>query len=271
MGNKHRGKQRKQGRKPPRRKDAQQKLQDVNNLMDRIIGFVRQGKRARADQQLDFLRENSRDRPDLLAKSLCNLAKQIPQPEWKLDLYREAEEFNPSDPVTLNSYATALANVGERERAFELFERSLELKDTETVTLTSYATALANVGERERAFELFERSLAIDPNNKITLLQFGLFLETQDRCDEAIGYLEKIPLAEIDRRQAGFVCLNLGRLCYQTNQGHKAEEWFDQAVEYSNDAIATKLNAARHILALKPYSREAVARLKEIVRENTRP
>nr|VFK55775.1 MAG: Signal transduction histidine kinase [Candidatus Kentron sp. TUN] len=172
-----------------------------------------------------------------------------------------------TEAVTLTSYATALANVGERERAFELFERSLELKDTDTVTLTSYATALANVGEWERAFELFERSLAIDPNDKITLLQFGLFLETQDRYDEAIGYLEKIPLAEIDRRQAGFVCLNLGRLCYQTNQGHKAEEWFDQAVAYSDDAIASKLYAARHILVSKPYSKEAVARLKEIVEE----
>nr|VFK61019.1 MAG: Signal transduction histidine kinase [Candidatus Kentron sp. UNK]VFK69588.1 MAG: Signal transduction histidine kinase [Candidatus Kentron sp. UNK] len=172
-----------------------------------------------------------------------------------------------TDTVTLTSYATALANAGQNERAFGLFERSLALKDTDTVTLNSYATALANAGENERAFALFERSLDVTPDNKITLLQFGLFLETQGRYEEAIGYLESIPLSESDRRQAGFVCLNLGRLYYRDNQRRQAEEWFKRAVAYSDDAIASKLNAARHILVSNPYSKEAVALLAEIIQE----
>nr|VFJ61791.1 MAG: Signal transduction histidine kinase [Candidatus Kentron sp. DK] len=280
------------------RKPSFQKLEDVNNLKSRILTYVGQGKFDRARQSLGFLRENSQDRLDLLAKSLCDLANQIPQSDWKLELYREAEGLNPGDPITLNSYATALANVGQTDRAFQLFDRSLELKDTETVTLTSYATALANVGQTDRAFELFDRSLelkdtetvtlnsyatalanvgqtdrafelfdrslAVKPEDKITLLQFGLFLEAQGRYFDAIEYLERIPLAKTGGRWAGFVCLNLGRLCYQANQRSKASEWFERAVEYSDDAMASKLYAARHILATDPYSKDAVAILQAI-------
>nr|VFJ77438.1 MAG: Signal transduction histidine kinase [Candidatus Kentron sp. FW] len=383
-------------------KAAWQQLDDVNNLKSQIIESLRQGKPERAKQRLGYLRQNQ-DRTDLLAKSLCDLAQQIPQPDWKLALYEEAEGLNPfdpvtlnsyatalanagetekafglfqrslalkdTDPVTLNSYATALANAGETEKAFELFERSLELKDTdpvtlnsyatalasagetekafglferslalkdtepvtlnsyatalanagetekafglferslalrdtETVTLTSYATALANAGETEKAFGLFERSLAlndtetvtlnsyatalanagdtekafglferslvVEPNDETTLLQFGLFLETQERYDEAIRQLERIRLVAVDRRFAGFVCLNLGRLYYRIDEKNRAADWFERAVEYSDDAMASRLNAARNILALRPHSQEAVEILQEITEE----
>nr|VFK26215.1 MAG: Signal transduction histidine kinase [Candidatus Kentron sp. MB] len=425
-----------QERQPRSRKNPEQQLEDVNKLKEQILTYLQQDKPARAEQLLGYLRENYQHRPDLLAKSLCDLAKQIPQPDWELALYREAVDCNAMDTValtsyatalanagrterafelfqrsleikdtntvtltsyatalanagqterafelfqrslelkdtetvtlnsyatalanagqserafelfqrslelkdtetvTLNSYATALANAGQTERAFELFQRSLEIKDTETVTLTSYATALANVGQTEQAFELFarsldlkdtetvtlnsyatalanagrterafelfqrsleikdtdtvtltsyatalanagrteralelfERSLSIKPDNEITLLQFGLFLETQDRYLDAIEHLERIPLAKTDRR-AGFVCLNLGRLYYRDNQKGKATEWFERAMEYSDNVIASKLYAARDILTLRPYSKEAVALLEEIIEE----
>nr|VFJ57840.1 MAG: Signal transduction histidine kinase [Candidatus Kentron sp. FW] len=213
-------------------KAAWQQLDDVNNLKSQIIESPRQGKPERAEQRLGYLRQNQ-GQPDLLAKSLCDLAQQIPQPDWKLALYEEAEELNPFDPVTLNSYATALANAGDTEKAFGLFERSL----------------------------------VVEPNDETTLLQFGLFLETQERYDEAIGQLERIRLATVDRRFAGFVCLNLGRLYYRIDEKNRAADWFERAVEYSDDAMASRLNAARNILALRPHSREAVAILQEIIEE----
>nr|VFJ98824.1 MAG: Tetratricopeptide repeat-containing protein [Candidatus Kentron sp. LFY] len=150
----------------------------------RIVEYTRQGKQERAEQFLGFLRENHRERSDLLAKSLCDLANQIPQSNWRLGLYREAVEGNPMDAIAL----------------------------------TSYATALANTGDNERVFELFERSLAVDPDDQITLLELGLFLETQDRYDEAIEYLERIPLTEADGEGwgGGRGTLHLfesGRLC----------------------------------------------------------
>nr|VFK30814.1 MAG: Signal transduction histidine kinase [Candidatus Kentron sp. MB] len=491
-----------QERQPRSRKNPEQQLEDVNKLKEQILTYLQQDKPARAEQLLGYLRENYQHRPDLLAKSLCDLAKQIPQPDWELALYREAVDCNAMDTValtsyatalanagrterafelfqrslelkdtetvtlnsyatalanagqserafelfqrslelkdtetvtlnsyatalanagqserafelfqrslelkdtetvTLNSYATALANAGQSERAFELFQRSLELKDTETVTLNSYATALANAGQNERAFglfqrsleikeddivlnsyatalanagqserafelferslelkdtdtvtltsyatalanagrterafelfqrsleikdtepvtltsyatalanagqnerafglfqrsleikeddivlnsyatalanagrterafELFERSLSIKPDDEITLLQFGLFLETRDRYLDAIEHLERIPLAKTDR-SAGFVCLNLGRLYYRNHQRGKATEWFERAMEYSDNVIASKLYATRDILTLRPYSKEAVALLEEIIEE----
>nr|VFJ92050.1 MAG: Signal transduction histidine kinase [Candidatus Kentron sp. H]VFJ93082.1 MAG: Signal transduction histidine kinase [Candidatus Kentron sp. H]VFJ99933.1 MAG: Signal transduction histidine kinase [Candidatus Kentron sp. H] len=282
----------------PPRKTPHQKLEAANDLKARVLEYIARGNRARAERQLQYLRENARDRPDLLAKSLCDLAKQIPRSDWKLALFEEAEGLNPSDTVTLTSYATALADVGETARALELFQRSLELKGTETVTLNSYATALANVGETARALELFQRALDIEDTNTVTLtsyaraladvgetaralelfqrslevkpdgedtlLQFGLFLEGQDRFEEAIGHLEGIRLGALDRRFAGFVCLNLGRLYYRIHEKTRAADWFERAVDYSDDAMATKLRAAKDILALRPHSPEAVAILQEI-------
>nr|VFJ59829.1 MAG: Signal transduction histidine kinase [Candidatus Kentron sp. FW] len=189
------------------------------------------------------------------------------EPEKAFGLFERSLELKDTETVTLNSYATALANAGDTEKAFELFERSLALKDTETVTLNSYATALANAGDTKKAFVLFERSLVVEPNDEITLLQFGLFLETQERYDEAIGQLERIRLATVGRRFAGFVCLNLGRLYYRIDEKNRAADWFERAVEYSDDAMASRLQAARNILALRPHSREAVAILQEIVKE----
>ncbi len=61
-----------------------------------------------------------------------------------------------------------------------------------------------------------------------------------------------------------YICLNLGVSVYGNHQWQRVEECFDRAAAYPDDAVATKLNVARNILTLKPYSKEAVAILDEI-------
>ncbi|MCP4697535.1 MAG: hypothetical protein GY862_11880, partial [Gammaproteobacteria bacterium] len=149
---KHRRRKRQgQQHKGPPRKAPFQKLESVNKNKEKIIQFLKKGQIDHAEQWLDYLRENQRDDPHRLVKSLSDLANNISDNEFRLRLYQEALDLNAKDVVTLTSYATTLADTNQPDRAFELFERSLAINPDETVTLTSYARALADANQPDRA------------------------------------------------------------------------------------------------------------------------
>ncbi|MFK5969871.1 MAG: tetratricopeptide repeat protein, partial [Candidatus Marithrix sp.] len=110
------------------KKDNLTKLKQVDKLKKSIIDMFQQDRLNLFYKKLDYLQENQAEDKELLAKSLCDITKQIPNNNIKLELFAEALEANPTDTVTLNSYATALANNNQFEKAFELFEQSKNIK-----------------------------------------------------------------------------------------------------------------------------------------------
>ncbi len=170
--------------------EAEIKLKQVNDLKYSIIDAFQQGNLRKFYEKLGYLKKNQANNKKRLAKSLCDITKQIPDNDIKLELFAEALEANPSDPVTLNSYATALANNNQFDKAFELFELSKNINPDETVTLNSYATALANNNQFDKAFELFELSKDINPDDTVTLNSYATALANNNQFDKAFELFE---------------------------------------------------------------------------------
>ncbi len=186
------GKKDRKWQQPKNWKPGSEKLADVNALKQQIIEAFERGKTAQARQKLGYLRKNSADRPDLLAKSLCDLATNyLTDPAEQLALFKEACELNPLDATALNSYGTALAQAGQYDKAFAQFEQSLKVKAENSVTLTSYGTALAQAGQYEKAFAQFEQSLKVNGDSDITLNSYGTALAQAGQYDKAFQQFEQ--------------------------------------------------------------------------------
>jgi len=196
------------------RNQQKKKLEEVTQLKQQIIADFYQGKLRRFNTRLGFLKENQADKPELLAKSLSDIAENIFDNEIKLALFGEALQIKPDD----------------------------------TVTLTSYGTALANHNQAEKAFEQFETSLALNPNDPVTLFSLAIALEIEGDYKKALFYMEKIERDKLPKNQAGFFCLNLGRLCYWNQQEEKGDEFFDLAIKMKADT--SRLNAAKELFRI---------------------
>jgi len=162
------------------------------------------------------------------------------QTEKAFEMFERALQLEPTNYKALTSYAIALTHHERAEKAFELFERSLQINANDTIALTSYGNALADNGEFQKAFDLFEKSLQINPDNHITLFMYATVLE------------------------AAFIFLKLGQLCYLAKQEANGKRYFDWVIKNTRQADVGRLQAAKHILAIRPYSQEAIDLLREI-------
>ncbi|HDN26341.1 MAG TPA: tetratricopeptide repeat protein, partial [Thioploca sp.] len=188
------------------------------------------------------------------------------QTEKAFEMFERALQLEPTNYKALTSYAIALTHHERAEKAFELFERSLQINANDTIALTSYGNALADNGEFQKAFDLFEKSLQINPDNHITLFMYATVLEAAQRYKEAISHLEKI--IRLDDLSLGyrrhFIFLKLGQLCYLAKQEANGKRYFDWVIKNTRQADVGRLQAAKHILAIRPYSQEAIDLLREI-------
>jgi len=226
-------------------KSAERKLEEVTQLKQQIIAYFYQGKLRRFNTRLGFLKENQADKPELLAKSLSDIAKNICDNEIKLALFGEDLELNPDETVTLTSYGTALANHNQAEKAFEQFETSLQIKPDETVTLTSYGMALAKYNYRKNAFEKFEAALKIDPNNPVALFLYTTVLDVIDKnqYEKAISNIEKMrTLSDLPKYYLGFLAIVLGRLYYLTWREKEGNQCFDSVIKNAKNANIARLD-----------------------------
>ncbi|MDM8522421.1 ATP-binding protein [Desulfococcaceae bacterium HSG8] len=183
-------------------------------------------------------------------------------------MFERSLEGEPDDSVTLNSYGTALMNAGEFEKSFRMFEKSLEIRPDDSFALNSYGTALMNAGEFEKSFQMFEKSLKIRENNHITLFSYAMALERKGRYEDAISKIEKIKVDKLSNNYASFVLINLGRLYYLIKAKTLGDRAFDRAIEKSDERDKTLIYAAKNILSVNPYSKEAIDKLREISKKS---
>jgi len=162
------------------------------------------GLRAFADFYLDW-HGHGKDAGDVLNRIIDQgqsryrnyfLAGRIFQSlEWRFltrFFYKEALREKPGDIQTLNSYANACAEWGNKEKAEELFERALKLESKNVQVLNSYANACAEWGKREKAEELFERALHLAPDDVILLKSYTHALVKWKEAAKAKPWQEKL-------------------------------------------------------------------------------
>jgi len=180
-------------------------------------------------------------------------------------MFERSLQVDAKDTTALNSYGKALADKGEFEKAFAMFESSLQVDAKDTTALNSYGYALAANNDFQKASEQFEKSLQAKPDDHITLFMYATVLEAAREYKEAITCIEKIRLADISSDRANFLGLKLGQLYYLTKQETRGKKCFDRVIKNTRDADIGRLQAAKHILAIQPYSKEAIDLLTEII------
>ena len=203
------------------------------------------------------------------------------QYEKAIAIFERALQIQPNNPRTLSCYAHTLATTAQYEIALQYFERSLQIEPNNPITLNQYANVLDSTGQYEKALQYFERSRQIQPPNSRMLssyldFQYALVLEKVGKHQEAIDQLKAIKIEALTPYQANVIRVNLGRLYYQIKQPEKGKEYFEAAIEHSDDKDRTDdkeitlLYISRSILAAKPYSETAVELLRQIKEDSPR-
>jgi len=184
--------------------------------------------------------------------------------EKAFEMFERSLQVNANDIIALTTYGKALADKGKFQTAFELFERSLQVDANNIIALNSYGYALAADNDFQKAFELFEKSLQIEPDNHITLFMYATVLEAAQRYEEAISRIKKIRPADLSPSERNFRILKLARLYYLTGPKKQGNHYFDLVIKNAKQADVERLQAAKHILAIQPYSQKAIDLLIEI-------
>jgi len=86
------------------------------------------------------------------------------------------------------------------------------------------------------------------------------FNQIEEDYKKALFYMEKIERDKLPKNLAGFLALNLGRLCYLNQQEEKGDNYFDLAIEMK--ANISRLNAAKQLFTINnQVAREASVKL----------
>jgi len=178
-------------------------------------------------------------------------------------LFEHSLKLNKNNIFTLNSYANALVQQGQYQRATELFEQCLELEPNNISTLNSCADSLARQGQYKRAIE-------IQPYNSYARLQYAQQLESTGDIKEALTQLLAIDLSIQKDYHVNIIQLNIGRLYYRLGQIDLGKQFFDEAIANSEDQDKSTLYAARSLLASNPNSQEAINLLRQIQEDSPR-
>ncbi len=90
----------------------------------------------------------------------------------------------------LNGYNALIE--GRMEEAIKYFEKALTFDDRDEMIYYSYATALYNSGQNQKADSLLKKSLELNPDFELALMYLGNIARSQNKTDEAIAYYDKV-------------------------------------------------------------------------------
>ncbi len=114
---------------------------------------------------------------------------------------RAAVEREPARPAYWTDLATALARLGQTEKAGEILARALELAPEYLPAMVQLAAAHRRQGADDEALALYDRILALDPHRPAVLLMKADLLQSAGRAADAIEPLESaLTLAPGDER-----------------------------------------------------------------------
>ncbi|MDM8527166.1 tetratricopeptide repeat protein [Anaerolineales bacterium HSG24] len=212
--------------------------------------------------------------------------------EDAVNQYEEVIEKYPNNFYALHFCGFMRLYFKNFDDAITCFERALNIKPNNRATLSLYGIALMHKGQYEKAVQQFEKLLYIRPNSSLlptfsknfdlsSLLEYNpdlnantFFsyidgLEKVGRYNDAMLNLQVLGNQIQDYKQNDaiilFICLTLGRLHYLNKDKQQGNHYFNLAIENSDNDDAIRLNAAKNILSIEPYSEEGVAILEEVI------
>ena len=193
----------------------------------------------------------------------------IGQCDEAVEFYKKSLLLEPNDLKTLTRYGKVLITTGANSDALQIYEKLALLRPESIYILGQYGILLNKLGDYKKAGVFLSLSLQIKSDNYI-LFQYARALEGGKYYQEAIDQLENIKLDHLTEYQANVIRLNLGRLYYRINLNERGYEYFQQAINNSDDKEKTLLHSARSILTNNSGNEVAVEMLQKIAKDSPR-
>jgi tetratricopeptide (TPR) repeat protein len=153
--------------------------------------------------------------------------------QTELSIWEQAARYQPHDPLVQVNYGTALAQIGQRDKAVQQFEKTLLLDPKHPRAHFNLGNALADKGQFDEAIPHFQQAVAGEPDDFFARFNLGRALLAVGRTDEAI---ESFRLAVEQRPDFGSAHTNLGIALLAVGRPAEAIDHFQQAIKLEPDA-----------------------------------
>jgi tetratricopeptide (TPR) repeat protein len=181
----------------------------------------------------------SSNKPDLAAKSLCDLArgaKEFGFLAYQLAWCRRAKEICPEDPWVHTQFADALLGQGDLSEALEAYETTVADFPQNAVARNGKAELLKALGRLPEALEVYKGTVTDFPQNVVTRSGKAEVLKALGRLPEALVAYEStvadFPQDVVARSGKAEVLKALGRL------PEALEAYENTVTDFPQDAVA---------------------------------
>ena len=233
----------------------------------------------KVENSLPWWEKSLQLKPDdvITIRSYANALIKLERVEDSLPWWEKSLQLEPDDIITIRSYAHALIKLERVEDSLPWWEKFLQLEPDNVITIRGYANALIKAGKNalmksgkfEESCQFFQKLLELKDDNYVRY-KYAIALEELGKYQQAIKQLEGISLIDLLPYHADVIRLTLGRLYYSIKQPDKGYQYFQEAIDNSDDREKTLLYSARSILANNPYNQTAVEMLDEIAQDSPR-
>ena len=93
--------------------------------------------------------------------------------QTELSIWEQAARYQPHDPLVQVNYGTALAQIGQREKAMQQFEKTLLLDPNHPCAHFNLGNALADKSQFEEAIPHFQKAVAGEPDDFFARFNLG--------------------------------------------------------------------------------------------------
>ncbi len=241
-------------------------FQNVNVQKSAIQRQLQLGNLAQAEKYVDELVKGqvTSGRPDLAAKSLCDLAKDakdLGYGDYQLTWSAKARELSPGDPFVHNQFADALLGIGDLPKALAVYKSTASDFPQNEVARTGKAEVLKALGRFPDALAAYESTVRDFPQNVVARSGKAEVLKALGRLPEALAAYEStvrdFPQNAVARNGKASVFVRMGR--YQEAEALVATEQTQTRVEWiALHILATiKLKLGKHGEAEKLFAKGA--------------
>ncbi len=159
--------------------------------------------------------------------------------EKAINLYDQALELDPENPVIWNNKGTALVKEHKYEDALDAYDKALELNSEYPEAMIGKGSALRSLNRSAEAVGLFNKAIGLDPSNAKAWNNKGVALTRLGRYEEAIASFDKAIEIDPEYEDAHF---SRGKLFYTLGNYSEALRSLNRALELNpNDKEALDL------------------------------
>jgi len=191
------------------------------------------------------------NQPDLAAKSLCDLAKEVKELgflAYQLAWSSRAMELNPEDPWVHTQFADALLVQGELPEALQAYEATVHDFPQDVVARTGKAEVLKALGRLPEALEAYEATVHDFPENVVARNGKATLLVFLERYEAAAALV----LTDRTQTQEEWIGLHI-RASIKLKQGRfdEADDLFSAGTRCPWAEVRSRFIGARAVLRMK--------------------